>query len=182
MTRWLGSIVFLWHHKITRVVFKGLIPYLAFCLGEGKCKGTVHFFRQHLCHSFLPLYIYPLLQNTHHLSEFTNKAMLVIFIWRLIYELVIPEPKHKFFPNSSQFSPQPADLEVQSFEQIHPFFLHCCVSVFPKSEGVASPVGTQYGGWLSSMLMETLYHSVPHSDLILLFLCVSSMLYWSFIK
>lgn len=127
MTRWLGSIVFLWHHKITRVVFKGLIPYLAFCLGEGKCKGTVHFFRQHLCHSFLPLYIYLLLQNTHHLSEFTNKAMLVIFIWRLIYELVIPEPKHKFFPNSSQFSPQPADLEVQSFEQIHPFF---CIAVF----------------------------------------------------
>lgn len=73
MSRWLGSIVFLWHHKITRVVFKGLILYLAFCLGEGKCKGTVHFFIQHLCHSFLPLYIYPLLQNTHHLSEFTNK-------------------------------------------------------------------------------------------------------------
>lgn len=80
-------------------------------------------------------------------SLLIKKAMLVIFIWKLIYELVIPEPKHKFFPNSSQFSPQPADLEVQSFEQIHPFFfLHCCVPVFPKSEGVASPVVAQCGG------------------------------------
>lgn len=76
-----------------------------------------------------------------------KKAVLVIFIWKLIYDLVIPEPKQKkFFPNSSQFSPQPADLEVQSFEQIHPFFSHCCVHVFPKSEEVASPVVTQCGG------------------------------------
>lgn len=130
MTRWLGSIIFLWHHKITRVVFKGLILYLAFCLGAGgnAKELSISSDSTYVISSFHYTFIHFSETPTICQSLLIKKAMLVIFIWKLIYELVIPEPKHKFFPNSSQLSPQPADLEVQSFEQIHPFFF--CIAVF----------------------------------------------------
>lgn len=95
----------------------------------------MHFFRQYLCHTLLPLSIYPLLQNTHSLSELIYGERNVEHLHTGID--LVPQFKHnKFFLNSSQFSPRLANLEVQSFEETWPLS-YCCLALFHESYGEA---------------------------------------------